>query len=119
MSAYLPGNPFTSTVSPYTDTILPIHTRSQSIKTDEVEYFRNDPQILLMNHQNVCNIINPEYQRGGIQTRDYVKSICGTNLENTIRVPFSSVEKESAPIKPEYMVQLHKDSPFITYINSF
>lgn len=118
MSAYLPDNSFRSTPLNDTHTMLPIHTRTHPIKTDELDYFRNDPQLLLMNHQDVCNIINPEYERGGIQTRDYVKSVYGTNLENTIRVPFSSVHKESYPIKPEYMIQLHKDSPFITYINN-
>lgn len=118
MSNYLPDNSFRSTRLNDTHNMLPIHTRTHPIKTDELDYFRNDPQLLLMNHQNVCNIISPEYERGGIQTRDYVKSVYGTNLQHTIRIPFSSVYTEPAPIKPEYMIQLNKDSPFITYVNN-
>lgn len=100
------------------DSLIPIHTKSQPIRTDEIEYFRNDPSILLMNHQNVSHIITPEYERGGINTKDFVKRVHGTPLENTIRVPFNHKEKESQPIKPEHIRMLGKDSPFLTYLNS-
>lgn len=100
------------------DFLVPIHTRSQPVKTDEIEYFRNDPSILLMNHQDVCHIINPEYERGGINTRDFVKRVHGTSLENTIRVPFCHKEKEPERIKPEHIRMLGKDSPFLTYLDS-
>ena len=100
------------------DSMIPIHTRSKPVRTDEIEYFRNDPSILLMNHQNPCHIINPEYERGGIQTRDFVRRVHGTALENTIRVPFCHTEKEPQPIKPEHIRQLGKDSPFLTYLDS-
>lgn len=95
-----------------------IHTKSQPVKTDEIDYFRNDPSILLMNHQNPCHIITPEYERGGIQTRDFVKRVHATHLENTIRVPFNHAEKESKPIKPEHIRLIGKDSPFLTYLDS-
>lgn len=100
------------------DFLIPIHTRSQPIRTDEIEYFRNDPRILLMNHQHPCHIINPEYERGGINTRDFVKRVHGTPLETTIRVPFCHKEKESKQIKPEHIRMLGKDSPFLTYLDS-
>jgi hypothetical protein len=100
------------------DALIPIHTRSQPIRTDEVEYFRNDPSILLMNHQDPLHIINPEYERGGINTRDFVKRVHGTSLENTIRNPLCNNEKEPQPIKPEHIKMLGKDSPFLTYLDS-
>lgn len=100
------------------DVLIPIHTRSHPVKTDEIEYFRNDPNILLMNHQDPCHIINPEYERGGINTRDFVKRVHGTPLENTIRVPFCHKEKESQSIKPHHIRMMGKDSPFLTYLDS-
>lgn len=100
------------------DSLLPIHTRTQPIRTDEIEYFRNDPSILLMNHQNPCHIITPEYQRGGINTREYVKQIQGTSLENTIRRPFCDNQKEPERIRPHYIQMLGKDSPFLTHLSS-
>ena len=100
------------------DSLIPIHTRSQPVRTDEIEYFRNDPSILLMNHQDVCHIINPEYERGGINTRDFVKQVHGTPLEKTIRRPFCDTHKEPERIKPEHIRMLGKDSPFLTYLDS-
>ena len=100
------------------DALIPIHTRSQPIQTDEINYFRNDPSILLINHQNPCHIIAPEYERGGIQTRDFAKRVHGTPLENTIRVPFCHKETEAQPIKPVHMRMLGKDSPFLTYLDA-
>lgn len=97
--------------------LIPIHTKSQPVKTDEIEYFRNDPSILLMNHQDPRHIIAPEYERGGIQTRDFVKNIHGTPLETTIRVPFRHTEQESQPIKPQHIKIFGKDSPFLTYLD--
>ena len=100
------------------DSLIPIHTRSKPVRTDEIEYFRNDPCILLMNHQNPYHIINPEYERGGINTRDFVRKVHGTSLENTIRVPFCDKEKEPERIRPEHIRMLGKDSPFLTYLDS-
>jgi len=100
------------------DSLLPIHTRTQPIRTDEIEYFRNDPSILLMNHQNPCHIITPEYQRGGINTRDFVKQIQGTSIENTIRRPFCDNQIEPERIRPHHIQMLGKDSPFLTYLSS-
>ena len=46
-----------------------------------------------MNPQNPCHIITPEYERGGINTRDFVKQVHGTLLECTIRRPFCDTQK--------------------------
>lgn len=100
------------------DSLIPIHTRSQPVRTDEIEYFRNDPSILLMNHQNPCHIITPEYERGGINTRDFVKQVHGTPLEKTIRRPFCDTQKEPERIRPHHIRMLGKDSPFLTYLDS-
>lgn len=100
-----------------TDFLIPIYTRSQPVKTDEIDYFRNDPSILLINHQDPRHIINPEYERGGINTRDFVKQVHGTSLGKTIRHPFCDNQKEPERIKPQHIKMLGKDSPFLTYLN--
>lgn len=95
--------------------LLPTFTRLDDNMLDIVDYRRNDPSILLSNHQNPLHIINPQYERGGLNTRDYVKLVYGTPLENTIRVPYNSTNLEPAPIKSSYIKMLGKDSPAEEY----
>lgn len=100
------------------DNLIPIYTRSQPIMTDEIKNSRNDPSILLRNHQDVCCIINAEYQRGGIDTRDFAKSVFGTSLGNKIPVPSCNGEREWEKIMPEDFKKLGKDCPMLTYLDS-
>lgn len=117
---YLPDNQFlknkiTSKVP--NNFILPTYTRLDDNNLDTIDYERNDPSILLSNPQNPLHIINPEYERGGFNTRDYVKLVYGTPLEYTIRVPFNSTRLEPEPIKSAYLKKLGKDSPAEEYKN--
>lgn len=98
--------------------LTPIYSRTQPNKTDEKEYIPIDPFTLLLNHQDPLHIITLEFERGGINTRDFVKRVHGTTLETTVRRPFWHSEKESTPIKPEHIRMLGKDSPFLTYLES-
>lgn len=96
--------------------LLPTYTRTESKKPDEIDY--NRFHHLPVNPVDPLHIIFPEHERGGMDTRQYVKSINGTPLEYTVRTPFWHNITESLTIKSEYFITIGKlDSPQITYDN--
>jgi hypothetical protein len=117
MSAYLPSNTLPKYESKNTDSLLPMFTRSH-VETYSVDYFRNDPNILLVNPQDHQHIIFPDHQRGGLQSRQFAKDVQCTTMNGTIRKPFNDMRTESDQIKFEHIKQLGKDCPYFTYINN-
>ena len=118
MAAFLPINNFRRNPIHDTQALLPVHSRTEKVKTDEIDYFRYDPDIHLTDVNNFKHIVNPEYQRGGLDTRNHVKDIQGTPLETTVRVPFNHPDTESKPIKPEHLRMLGRDCPALTWLNN-
>jgi hypothetical protein len=77
---------------------------------------RISPDIQLVNFQDPCRVINPEYQRGGINTVNYVKDVFNDpTFCNTIRVPFSSRDSKPKPVAPEAILKFSLESPFLTF----
>lgn len=94
--------------------LLPTYTRSEPIRRDTLHY--NNFSYLHVDPVNPLHIIFPEYERGGMDTRQYVKSINGTNLEHTVKTALRHNIAESTSIKPEHFIKIGKiDSPLITY----
>ena len=118
MAAFLPINTSRKPLEYDTRFLLPLHSKTEKVKTDEIDYFRYDPNIHLTDVNNFKHIVNPEYQRGGLDTRNYVKDVQGTPIETTIRVPFNHHVTESKPIKPEHVRMLGRDCPALTWLNN-
>jgi hypothetical protein len=110
---YLPTNDNEIFEKLNTQDLLPSFTRTRNVKTPYSNYNRTDPSILLTNPQNHKHIVTPELQRGGLNTRDYIKLVHGTSLKDTVQTPYCN--KNIKPIIPEHIQQIGKDSPFLTY----